>query len=39
MTDTELKDLGKPWKEIEKKAKDMQIWTVLVETLCAVEDE
>lgn len=39
MVETEMKDLGKTWKEIEKKAKDRQMWRVLVEALCADRHE
>ena len=30
MIESEMKDLGKKWKETEKKAKDRQMWRVLV---------
>ncbi|XP_055997864.1 uncharacterized protein LOC125647136 [Ostrea edulis] len=39
MVEQEMKDIGKTWGEIEKKAKDRQLWRQLVEALCADKHE
>lgn len=35
MVEQEMKDMGMTWREIEKKAKDRQLWRALVTALCA----
>ncbi|XP_048772817.1 uncharacterized protein LOC125678421 [Ostrea edulis] len=39
MVEQEMKDIGKIWGEIKKKAKHRQLWRQLVEALCADKHE